>query len=148
MQLNEFVRDVLVQIAQGVRDADTKVAEAGGVASSATQLGPASAARETHFATLENGAPVFLVDFDVAVSVSEATEGGANAALRIATIFSAGAGTKGEETTATVSRVRFKVPLALPVNAQSEARVVEAKKKMKEAMQRPPSGGPQNWMGP
>ena len=147
MELNEFVRDVLVQISQGVRNADAEVTKAGGVASPAARHGPASAGCETHFATLENGAPVFLVDFDVAVSVSEATEAGARAALRIASIFSAGAGGKNEETTATVSRVRFKVPLALPVNAASSEKVADAKRRQEEAVRRANLGGGSEWRG-
>jgi hypothetical protein len=40
MELKEFVRDVLVQIAEGVRDADAAVSAAGGIASPASRFGP------------------------------------------------------------------------------------------------------------
>ena len=144
MELKEFIRDVLIQIAEGVRDADAAVLDAGGIASPATKHGPIAGARETHFATLESGAPVFLVDFDVAVTVSESSDKGADARLRIATVFSAGVGAKELESTASVSRVRFKVPIALPVNAASAAKVQAAQKKANRPL---PSSGSfaRNW---
>jgi hypothetical protein len=95
VELKEFVRDVLVQIAEGVREADAGVSAAGGVASPATHFGPVANAREIHFATMDTGAPVFLVDFDVAITVAEGSSVGGDARLRIATIFSAGIGAKG-----------------------------------------------------
>ena len=146
MELREFIRDVLVQIAHGVKDADAEVIAAGGVASPATRSGPVSEDRETHFATLESGAPVFLVDFDVAVTVSETTDQGGKAGLRIASVFSGEFGGKSGESTATVSRVRFKVPIALPVNAASAEKVRAAKEKASRPINRPPGGG-QSWMG-
>lgn len=142
MELKEFISDVLVQIAEGVRDADEAVSQAGGVASPATRFGPRGDAPDTpHFATLANGAPVFLVDFDVPVTVSESSGADAHARLSIATVFSAGVGGKQSDSTATVSRVRFKVPIALPVNAKSAEDVQAAKQKANRPLPRSPSGG-------
>ncbi|HEV8262657.1 MAG TPA: hypothetical protein VGQ19_18120 [Burkholderiales bacterium] len=145
MELKEFIRDVLVQIAEGVRDADAAVSAAGGVASPAARSGPIATARETHFATLESGAPVFLVDFDVAITVSESSDKGAAARLNIATVFSAGLGAKEAESTASISRVRFKVPIALPVNAESAAKVQAARKKANRPLPPADDGFVRNW---
>jgi hypothetical protein len=119
MELKEFVRDVLVQIAEGVRDADEAVSAAGVVASPAIRNLPAGENRGTHFTTLPSGAPVFLVDFDVATTVREEGDTGANARLQVAGFFSPGIGATEKDSTANVSRVRSKVPMALPVNAAS-----------------------------
>jgi hypothetical protein len=139
MELREFISDVLVQIAEGVRDADEAVAQAGGVASPATHHGPSVDARENHFARSTPGAPVFLVDFDVAVTVSDSTDKGAHAGLHIANVLSAGVGGKAAESTASVSRVRFKVPIALPVYAASAEKVRAAKEKSRRPL--PSHGG-------
>jgi hypothetical protein len=146
VELKEFVRDVLVQIAEGVREADAGVSAAGGVASPATHFGPVANAREIHFATMDTGAPVFLVDFDVAITVAEGSSVGGDARLRIATIFSAGIGAKGGESTASVSRVRFKVPVALPVNADSAVKVQAARTKAQRPLPSSSKGNfAKNW---
>lgn len=134
MELREFVSDVLVQIAQGIKQADENVGLAGGIASPAVRRTMPGAAGDAHFTTLDNGAPVFLVKFDVAVTVSNTGEQSGGGRLTVASIFSAGLEGKSTDAASTVSRVQFQVPLALPVNEETERKVHEARKRQNEAI--------------
>ncbi|WP_372183936.1 hypothetical protein [Xanthomonas axonopodis] len=90
MDLKEFVRETLVQIAAGVRDAQTDVRTLGGIVNPATQN--PSTSGNSYFSSVDDLHHVFLVDFDVAVTVAENAGTSAQSKLNVATIFSLGAG--------------------------------------------------------
>jgi len=90
MDLKEFVRKTLVQIATGVKDEQIDVRGLGGIVNSATQ-NPLKGGN-SYFSSVDDLHHVFLVDFDVAVSVAENTGTNAQAKLNVATILSLGAG--------------------------------------------------------
>lgn len=113
MDLQEFVRTTLVQITRGVQDAQTSVRENGGYVSPPSH---SPVKNEAHFDNLHDGQVVFLVDFDVAVTVNETTGTNAEAKLKVGGLLSLGAGGKSGDSHESVSRIKFKVPLALPVD--------------------------------
>jgi len=119
MELQEFVKAALVQISAAVHEAQDTVRHSGGF------VNPSAAARGgadlTHFATLESGQNVFLVDFDVAVTASDAIEGGGGGRLSVASIFTVQGSAKTATSSESTSRIKFKVPLALPVDPRSKA---------------------------
>ena len=92
MQLDDFVRTTLVQIARGVHDAQQAVGELGGIVNPATLH--ASKESGAYFSTVNDMHHVFLVDFDVAVEVVESTGKSAEAGLSVATVVKLGAGGK------------------------------------------------------
>ena len=69
MDLQEFVSVTLTQIAAGVKDAQDSVRESGGYANPAHRRGSRDTP-DSHFGSMPNGQNIFLIDFDVAVSVS------------------------------------------------------------------------------
>src|SRR3970040_1281168 len=117
MHLDEFVKATLVQIVRGVHDAQEAVRDLGGIVNPAT-LG-ASPNAGSYFATVDNMHHVFLVDFDVAVEVSESTGTNAEAGLSVASFAKLGAGGKSANSNSTSNRIAFKVPLALPIDKAS-----------------------------
>ncbi len=117
MELQEFVRAALIQISTAVQDAQESVRNAGGF------VNPSMYARaniDSHFGAMESGQHVFLVDFDVAVTASEAIQAGGSAKLSVASVFSAQGGSKSGASSESTSRIKFKVPIALPVDAKTK----------------------------
>jgi hypothetical protein len=117
MDLKDFVASTLTQITQGVSEAQSVVRSSGGLVNPA-MTGVVN--RESYFGSVETGQHVFLVDFDVAVVASEATGTHAGAKLEVASILSLGVGGKSDAATQSTSRIKFKVPIALPVDAEAK----------------------------
>jgi hypothetical protein len=122
MDLKEFVKETLVQITAGVREAQEAVQLLGGVANPATLTRSDGAG--SYFATIDDMHHVFLVDFDVAVSVTENAGTSAGAKLNVATLLTLSAGGQSGNVSAATNRLSFKVPLALPLDEETRARLI------------------------
>lgn len=109
MQLREFIKEVLTQIVDGVRDAQQP--NGGAFVVPAGDGGHSYAAHPRFAASARLKSTI--VDFDVAITAEDTdkVEGGAGVK-----VFSVQFGTKGETSSkdTTVSRVQFAVPLLLP----------------------------------
>lgn len=121
MDIQTFVKSTLVQIAQGVREAQKEVSEAGGIANPSTHNG------------LHNR-EVSHIDFDLAVIVQSSTEAGGGAKLEIPTIFSMGGSAKGTDSSQQTSRIAFKVPFVYPFDEKSQAELLEGKRQADAAI--------------
>lgn len=143
MDLGEFVKETLVQIAQGVAAAQGAARDAGGVVS------PAMAAQrpsDTYFGTIVGNLPVFLIEFDVAVTATKGKGTNAEARVEIAPILKLGAGGRSSQAEEHTSRVKFRVPIALPIDATS---LEERDKAVREARARAKAQiavGARNWV--
>lgn len=124
MDLSEFVQQSLVQIVEGVKASQEIIRERGGFANPAVFT--SAYGQDGHFGSVSDGHNVLLVDFDVAVTVADASEGSAGAKLSVAALFKAETGGNVRSTTESVSRLRFKVPLALPLDEASKQRLDQA----------------------
>lgn len=116
MDLSEFVKQSLTQIVKGVKESQDEIRNQGGYANPAVLTSAHGKESATHFGSVSDGQNVLLVDFDVAVTVTGAVEGGVGGKLSVASFFKVEAGTKGATASESTSRIRFKVPLALPVD--------------------------------
>ena len=116
MELSEFVKQSLIQIVSGVKASQDEIQSQGGYANPAVYASSPSNASTTHFGSVGDGQNVLLVDFDVAVTVTETMEGGVGGKLSVASFFNVEAGGKGSTASEATSRIQFKVPLALPVD--------------------------------
>lgn len=115
MELKDFVKETLVQIASGVNESIAAVRESGGYVNPAAKI-DISKSDGSHFSSLSTGQNVFLIDFDVAVTVEEETGTNAEAKLKVASILSLGAGGKSANKASATNRISFKIPLGLPVD--------------------------------
>jgi len=136
MDIKDFVKEALLQITAGVKDAQEQVRDSGGYVNPSVVASAPGKAEMAHFALMESGQNVFLVDFDVAVSVAESTEGGAGAKLAVASLFSLQAGGKAGATSESTSRIKFKVPLALPLDSASKQAFDAARRRDDEMVNR------------
>jgi hypothetical protein len=117
MELKEFVSQTLVQITQGVVDAQAALLPIGArVNPKLSNLLPKGEKSYGAFAWAEGeGAnPVLLVKFDVAVTTTEETKtkGGIGVVAGIVSLGTTGATDKGNSA---ASRIVFEVPLMLPL---------------------------------
>lgn len=111
MELQQFVELALTQIVAGVAAAAVKVGEQGG------SLNPSRETidKVTAWARAGRGfVPIENIEFDVAVTASDSKEGSAGVGI---SVFGAKVGATGQGATenTTVSRVKFSVPMVLPI---------------------------------
>ena len=118
MELKEFIRETLAQIAAGVEAAQTEVRDVGGFVNPAHRAGKLEHDK-SHFGSLTSGQNIFLVYFDVTVTVIEATETEGKAKLNVAGLLNLGTGGQSNALSTAINRISFKVPLAMPVDAVS-----------------------------
>ncbi len=120
MKLQDFVAETLTQLVCGVRDAQTGTGE---LSSDEPQGGRINPPLSTSAEMLEakgyrvdvHGLTVQNVEFDVAITVNEEAEAKGAAGLMVAGI-GLGAKARMESTDTTVHRIKFAVPLTLPVD--------------------------------
>ena len=119
MELKDFVKETLTQISQGVQESIAEVRDAGGYVNPATRTNTKNT-DSAHFGSMPNGQNIFLVDFDVAVSVEEDMGGNAEAKLKVASVLSIGGGAETSTKNSATNQISFKVPIAIPVDPISE----------------------------
>lgn len=111
MELNQFVTESIVQITNGIVNAQEKLAEEW-VRINPKPCGNVDVVSPMLY-TAENGAGVFPLTFDVAVSVEDKEEGTAFGikVLDVGVNIQDGS----QESRSTVSRVTFTIPIAYPL---------------------------------
>lgn len=116
MNLKEFVAESLVEIVAGISDAQSRIADTGAqISPEINKLFVKSKTGGTNMALGwdKNGGLIQIVDFDVAVTAIEGTETKGGIGV-VAGIFALGAQGKSEESSQSISRIKFKVPISLP----------------------------------
>jgi hypothetical protein len=131
MDLKDFVKESLVQIASGVKESQEIVRDMGGYVNPAIRILPKS---DSHFTHLQDGRNVFLVSFEVALTVSESTDASVGAKLKVASIVDIGGGTEGKAGSTSTSRITFDVPLALPADEKTLNELKERDEKRRKPM--------------
>lgn len=111
MNLQDFVRESLVEIVQAAVEANKAFAEAGikaGVNPAQAMFGNESGGYSTKILS-----DTHTIEFDVAVTVESASGAVGKAGLKV---FSIGVGgeTNSESSHSTVSRIKFAIPLKFP----------------------------------
>lgn len=111
MELREFVAETIKQIATGVKDAQAAHEDHGGFVN--PHLSTTAELAVKHGILIASGNAVQLVQFDVALTVTEGTgtKGGIGIFAGALNIGSSG---QSNEQSSSVSRVKFFVPLVLP----------------------------------
>jgi hypothetical protein len=111
MDLEAFVQQTLVAIVKGV---EAGRATAPGIAPVLAPPRESDDVKGLIF-TQEGGnlQPVFMVELDVAVSAERKKASGVGGEIRVLEFSSAGAKFSSERHNATVSRIKFKIPLRL-----------------------------------
>ena len=112
MKLQEFVSETLKEIIAGVKEAQKYAA------SESTLVNPELLAtggtKSGTYQTAYMGQPPAYVEFDVAVTSTEGSATEAGAGIFVAG-FGLGAKGKSDESSSSLSRIKFSVPVGLPI---------------------------------
>lgn len=122
MDLKEFIETAIVQIAEGVTSADTKMAEMGGLVNPGSYSKPVKDAQNRKIQDPLFQAPRTKLDFDIAVSASDTSSKGGDAKARIWVVEASVGGSK-DTVRETVSRLSFSLEVILPTDPMLMARV-------------------------
>lgn len=121
MNLQDFITQALVQISAGIAMADDELSKHGAIINPRHVVGAGHDEENVYGhipeRTLEMRRAVHCVDFDVAVTVNEGkeTKGGIGV---VAGVFALGSQGKSDESSQSVSRLKFRIPVALPNSKQ------------------------------
>jgi hypothetical protein len=117
MEIKEFVKETLVQIIEGVKDAQKQI----GTDSDNGEIIPVlSRHRAGDNLISYSGNVVHNVHFDVAVTVAEGSETKGGAGIQVASLLEIG-GSKGKSASNTSqSRIQFHVPITYPNTKQKQ----------------------------
>ena len=116
-ELKHFVGETLKQIMDGVLAGQEHAAQVGALVNP-RHITPDSD-RATGYSESHSGRRVQLIDFDVALTTVESDKAKAGVGIFVAAV---GLGTQGETSgsTSSSSRIKFSVPLCLPVQARTQ----------------------------
>ncbi len=113
MELREFITETLMQIAEGIEDAQKRLKDKGSEAIINTNMTETDVG---HLVTGGRRRPVELIEFDVAILASEGTEAKGGIGLTVASLLNLEAGGKSSHSTGSESRIKFKVPMSYPMH--------------------------------
>ena len=105
MKLSEFVSDTLVEIMNGVVSAQAQWTESG----QKGHINPVWGGYEAGHKNIRE------VQFDVAVTVTEAASGGTKGGIKVLSLGEIGAEGQKSHSNSQVSRIAFTVPIAPPI---------------------------------
>ncbi len=108
MDIKDFVENTLVQIVEGINNANEKLKDQGAKITSKD----VRALREGTTLNSRTGDLVNLIDFDVAVTVNEKDTADGGAGIKIAGI-NIGGKLQNETSNQSISRIKFSIPLSL-----------------------------------
>ena len=112
MDLQSFIKETLVQISNGVSDAQSALEDSGTVIS--PQVSPSFVSNgHSKMLRTSGSTPAIVVSFDVALTTTEGTgtKGGIGVVAGIVSLGSTG---QSSNEITSVSRVQFDVPVSLP----------------------------------
>lgn len=112
MKLQEFISQTLLQIVEGVADAQKTIQGGGEINPHYWQAQRGDIAK-LKILESNNGKWIHLVDFDVAVTVVESTETKGGVGMVVGPIALGSRGQSNAENS-TVSRIKFQIPVTLP----------------------------------
>lgn len=113
MDLKDFVAETLVQIAEGIEQAQTELQSKKSGAIINTNM------TETDTGQLVTGGrrkAVEMVEFDVAILANEGTATKAGIGLSVASFVKLDAGGESKQSSGTESRIKFKIPMSYPMH--------------------------------
>lgn len=112
MDLKEFTKQTLVQIVEGVNEANNSIRDYG-----AKVINEASQKAEQFIYTKDDNAiNVIEVDFDVAIAATESEGANGRGGLKVASFINIGGGIESKTENQIISRVKYTLPLVLERN--------------------------------
>lgn len=122
MYLQEFVQETITQLVEGLVEAQKKVKGKGCIIIPNEIWTPDATSQPMIFTSPRNkdnsGRYVSMIEFDVAITVDNKEGLDGKLKVKVAGILDVGGGGEMAKTDTTTSRIKFKVPVALPTEHQ------------------------------
>lgn len=114
MELKNFIKDVIVEVFEGVKEAQSTIKEDGSVINPYDWYNP-NFQKEDAFAVLEKT----HIEFEVAITVSDSTESKGRIGIYIGNM---GVGAQGKNSSGneSISKIKFSIPVKYPQNPKDE----------------------------
>ena len=114
MELKNFIKETLVQITQGVKEAQEETKEMG------THINPSGLIENNQlkFGYNDEFTSVQKIKMSVAIATTEGAD--VKAGVGLIHVLSLGVSSKVEEKTAIENRIEFEIPICLPVSMVTE----------------------------
>ena len=119
MNLREFIAETLVQIAKGIEDASEQLSESTAIVNPRNvQIHPETAIQAYGYVDTKNTylKAVQKIEFDVAVTASTGTETKGGIGIMVGSVGLGSQG-KSEAENSSLSRIKFLVPMVLPMTS-------------------------------
>ena len=110
MDIQEFIKETLTQIANSANEVNKALESVGAYVPSKCVKGDNIVVRAE--GTLPKN--VVMVDFDIAVTASEGKSTSGGGGIHVASVFKAGMEKEGNTETQQTHRIKFSIPLVLP----------------------------------
>ena len=107
MDLKEFTKQTLIQIVEGVNDANVALQDSGAYITNeslSNSKGPCLFYKKLN---------VIEVDYDVAITATESEGSNGGASLKVASFINVGGGVDTKTENQTISRIKYTLPLVL-----------------------------------
>jgi len=121
MELKEFVKETLNQIVEATQESQLKVRNIGGYVNPVINI--RKSPQQSQDALINDDHNIYTVDFNIAVSVSQKSD----KKITVVSPFNHKGGVACYETNTSLSKIAFKIPLALPVDPTSKKEGVKPK---------------------
>lgn len=110
MELKDFIKETLIQITNGVAEAQKAVKDTGCL------INPAGYNNQRYIEEGDNSnmRGVQKITMSIAITVTEGNENKAGLGV-VSGFFTAGTATKSNDVSSTVNRIEFDIPISLPV---------------------------------
>jgi hypothetical protein len=134
MDVTDFVASTIEQVMQAVADTQELGRELGGYVNPTAHRLVTETPR--HIGLTANGQAIFAIEFDLAVTVGAETKGEGGGRLQVASLVTIGGQAGQIDKSESTSRVRFAVPVTLPVDADSTSEREERVARQAEAVRK------------
>lgn len=133
MNLSEFIKETLIEIATGIKESQDKIKELGGISSPAIISVMSKSDTQGFLGKTTDGRYAYFIDFDITVQVSETTAQDGKGKLQIG-VFSVGGNIAQDASTNSLNHIRFRIPFSPPVDAETEKERLDEQKRVSDSV--------------
>ena len=118
MEIKDFIKESITQIAEGITEANKEIQNNGAfiVSSNLKDANGFPVVREIYSDDRNNKRHIVReIEFDVTISVSDSTQTGGKGSLQVVSFLRADGGIENNISSNAMHRIKFSLPLAMPI---------------------------------
>lgn len=116
MDIKEFIKETLIQISEGICEANKQMSSRNSFVATENITNQSGIPVNDTYSYKEGASHLVRpIDFDIAVTVSDASAQSGKGGIEVLSLFHAGGGIENQSSSNTTHKIKFSIPLALPV---------------------------------